>query len=163
MGIDTLLTVLASDEVVTNSNNAYRLWLGNLGFADFVHNDGTLQQLKNNGGFRVIHNQAVVDSIMKYDQVVRVFYEQSRLMGSALADQVMFGRMFDFIKIKRDGINKGPIPLPQESRQLLNQAYANRKTWNYGMGSLIYCLRNVNEEGKRVIKFIKQQYDVEED
>jgi len=161
IGIDTLLTVLASEEVITNSRNAYRLWLRNLGFADFVHNDGTLQQLKNNGGLRMIRNQAVVDSIMKYDQIVRVFYEQATLMDNALADQVMFGRMFDFITIRRNGKDMAAVPLPEESKKILNQAYANRKIWNYGLMSLIYRLRDVNVQGKRVISFIKKQYDLE--
>jgi hypothetical protein len=33
----------------------------------FVANDGTIQQLKNSGAFRLIHKRSVVDSISKYD------------------------------------------------------------------------------------------------
>ena len=37
----------------------------------FIANDGTLQQLKNSGGLRLIRNRAVVDSIAHYDVSVR--------------------------------------------------------------------------------------------
>jgi hypothetical protein len=33
----------------------------------FVANDGTIQQLKNSGAFRLIRKRSVVDSISKYD------------------------------------------------------------------------------------------------
>src|SRR5678815_3161448 len=37
----------------------------------FVANDGTIQQLKNSGAFRLIRKRSVVDSISKYDVSVR--------------------------------------------------------------------------------------------
>lgn len=37
----------------------------------FTPNDGTIQQLKNSGGLRLIHHLDVADSIMKYDVSVR--------------------------------------------------------------------------------------------
>src|SRR5215217_630163 len=37
----------------------------------FIPNDGTMQQLKNSGAFRLIRNRTVVDSISRYDVSVR--------------------------------------------------------------------------------------------
>jgi hypothetical protein len=37
----------------------------------FTPNDGTIQQLKNSGGLRLIHHLDIADSIMKYDVSVR--------------------------------------------------------------------------------------------
>ncbi|HUQ64748.1 MAG TPA: hypothetical protein VM101_01235 [Flavitalea sp.] len=41
------------------------------GFPDFIYTDGTIQQLKNSGGFRLIQHQKAVDSIMAYDAEVK--------------------------------------------------------------------------------------------
>src|SRR5689334_25333071 len=41
IGIDSVIAALSSPEILENSNNAYRLWSGNMGFADFITNDGT--------------------------------------------------------------------------------------------------------------------------
>jgi hypothetical protein len=161
LGLDSLMDALASPDVYENSNNAYRLWSKTIGFADFIANDGTIQQLKNNGGLRLITNKAVSDSIMKYDEGVRIFYGQAELMNRALTDQVMYDRFFDFIAFKKSQNASTPIPLPEDSKKLVNEAYANRKIWQYGLLSLIKRLQEVNEEGTRVIQFINKQYHPE--
>ena len=42
-----------------------------MGFPDFIYTDGTIQQLKNSGGFRLIENHDATDSIMAYDAAVK--------------------------------------------------------------------------------------------
>lgn len=98
-GIDSVLNALSSPEVVKNSNNAYRLWTKNLDIKAFVSNDRTIQQLKNSGELRLIRNNAVSDRIMKYDQIVRNYYQQSNFMYSALSDQHIYSQLFDFISL----------------------------------------------------------------
>ncbi len=41
------------------------------GFTDFIYTDRTIQQLKNSGGLRMIHDKAAADSIISYDALVR--------------------------------------------------------------------------------------------
>ena len=54
-GIDSVLILLSSPEIVNNSNNAYRLWSKNLGLDIFVSNDRTIEQLKSSGELRLIN------------------------------------------------------------------------------------------------------------
>jgi hypothetical protein len=49
------------------NQNIYSVMAGLRGFKDFIYTDGTIQQLKNSGGFRLIENQSAIDSIMDYD------------------------------------------------------------------------------------------------
>ncbi|MBS1918110.1 MAG: hypothetical protein JST87_17705 [Bacteroidetes bacterium] len=159
VGLDSVMQELSSPEIINNSNNAFRLWNKNLGFADFVSNDGTMQQLKNSGGLRLIRNEAVADSILKYDKIVKVFNSQATLMNNALADQRIYGELFDFISLKK---NKDiPVPLTEQGKKILNEAYANRRIWAYGISSLIGYLDDVNKESKSILAFIKEQYQVE--
>jgi hypothetical protein len=66
-GIDSVLILLSSPEIMYNSNKAFRLWTNNLGLEVFVSNDRTIQQLLSNGELRLIRNKAVSDRIMTYE------------------------------------------------------------------------------------------------
>ncbi len=158
-GIDSVLVALSSSEIIDNSNNAYRLWTRNLGLEVFVSNDRTIQQLKNSGELRLIRNKAVSDSIMKYDQTLKKYTVQSNLMYSALRDLTNYSQLFDFIKLSR---NKDfPVPLTEQGKKLLNQAYANLQLWNRGLIGLISWLERVNEEGTGLVTFIQKEYHLE--
>ena len=155
-GIDSVLLALSSPEIIDNSNNAYRLWTKNLGLEVFVSNDRTIQQLKNSGELRLIRNKAVSDRIMKYDQTLKKYYVQSNLMYSALRDLTNYSQLFDFISLDKN--RNIPVPLTEQGKKLLNQAYANLQLWNRGLIGLISWLKEVNEEGTKLVIFIQKEY-----
>ncbi|MCO6476383.1 MAG: hypothetical protein J5I94_07170 [Phaeodactylibacter sp.] len=125
----------------------------------FVSNDRTIQQLKNSGELRLIRNKAVSDRIMEYDQTLRKYYVQSDLMYSALSDMTNYSELFDFIRLdKNENI---PVPLTEQGKRSLNQAYANLQLWNKGLIGLISWLDVVHEEGKELIAFIQKEYHLE--
>ena len=157
-GIDSVLMVLSSPEIINNSNEAYRLWTKNLGLEVFVSNDRTIQQLKNSGELRLIRNKAVSDSIMKYDQTLKKYYAQSNLMYSALRDLTNYSQLFDFISLNNK--KNIPVPLTDQGKKLLNQAYANLQLWNRGLIGLISWLEEVNEDGTRLVTFIQKEYHI---
>lgn len=157
-GIDSVLNALASPGIIENSNNAYRLWTRYLDIKSFVSNDRTIQQLKNSGELRLIRNKAVSDRIMKYDQTLRNYYQQSDFMYSAVSDQHIYSQLFDFISLKKNA--NSPVPLTEQGKKLLNEAYAHQLLWNSGLKGLISWLEGVNEEGKRLVIFIQQEYHI---
>ena len=158
-GIDSVLNALSSTEIIENSNNAYRLWTKYLDIRAFISNDRTIQQLKNSGELRLIRNKAVSDRIMKYDQTVKNYYQQSNFMYSALSDQHVYSQLFDFISLKK---NKNfPVPLTEQGKKLLNEAYAHQQLWNSGLTGLISWLESVNEEGKGLLIFIQKEYHMQ--
>jgi hypothetical protein len=155
-GVDSVLNALSSPGIINNSNNAYRLWTKNLDIHAFVSNDRTLQQLKNSGELRLIRNRAVSDGIMKYDQTVRNYYQQSDFMYGALSNQKIYMQLFDFIRLKKNP--QAPVPLTEQGKKLLNQAYAHMQLWNYGLMGLISWLEGVHEDGKSLLAFIQKEY-----
>jgi hypothetical protein len=158
-GIDSALTALSSPEIVRNSNSLYNLWTKNLDIKAFVSNDRTIQQLKNSGELRLIRNKAVSDRIMQYDQSVKNYYQQSNFMYSAQSDQHIYSQFFDFIRLNK---NKNiPVPLTDQGKKLLYEAYAHLKLWNYGLMGLISWLEGVNSESKKLLIFIQQEYHLE--
>ena len=64
---------------------------------------------------------------MKYDQVLRDFYGQAAVMNGVLGDQHIYSQLFDFINLDKNA--NIPVPLTEQGRKLLNEAYANRKVW----------------------------------
>jgi hypothetical protein len=158
-GVDSVITALASPGIIENSNNAYRLWSKNIGFADFISNDRTIQQLKNSGGLRLIRNKAVSDSIMNYDQIIRDFNGLSTVMNGILGDQHIYTQLFDFINLDKN--TNVPVPLTEQGRKLLSEAYANRKVWRYILSNLISSLKLVNKESKGILLFIQKEYQLE--
>lgn len=158
-GIDSVLNALSSPEIFENSNRVYDLWTKNLDIKAFVSNDRTIQQLKNSGELRLIRNKAVSDGIMKYDQTVKNYYQQSDFMYGALSDQHIYSQLFDFINLNK---NKNiPVPLTEQGKKSLNEAYAHLQLWNSGLLGLISWLEGVNNEGKNLVTFIQKEYDIE--
>jgi hypothetical protein len=155
-GIETVLKALSSPEILENSNEAYDLWTENLDIGTFVANDRTIQQLKNSGELRLITNKAVSDGIMKYDQSVKNYYQQSNFMYAALSDQRIYSQLFNFIDLNKKG--NIPVPLTDKGKQSLNEAYAHLQLWNSGLLGLISWLEGVNNEGKLLVAFIQKEY-----
>jgi len=157
-GIDSVLHALLSPEVLENSNNVYSLWTKNLGIKAFVSNDRTIQQLKNSGELRLIRNNAVSDGIMKYDQTVKNYYQQSNLMYGALSNQNIYIQLFNFISLNKN--MNIPVPLTEQGKKSINEAYAHLQLWNAGLQGLISWLEGVNSESKDLVIFIQKQYHI---
>jgi hypothetical protein len=158
-GTDSVLILLSSPEIINNSNDACRLWTKNLGLEVFVSNDRTIQQLKSSGELRLIRNKAVSDRIMDYEQTLKKYYTQSNLMYSAVLDVTDYSQLFDFISLDK---NKNiPVPLTEQGKKSLNQAYSHLQLWNRGLIGLISWLEEVNEEGTRLVTFIQKEYHLE--
>ena len=158
-GVDSVITALSSPGIIENSNNAYRLWTKNIGLPDFISNDRTIQQLKNSGGLRLIRNKAVSNRIMEYDHLIRNFNGLSVVMNEILGDQHIYSQLFDFINLDKN--TNIPVPLTEQGRKLLNEAYANRKVWRFILSNLISSLKLINNESKAILLFIKKEYQLE--
>jgi len=155
-GTDSVLILLSSPEIINNSNDACRLWTKNLGLEVFVSNDRTIQQLKSSGELRLIRNKAVSDRIMDYEQTLKKYYTQSNLMYNAVLEVTHYSKLFDFISLDKN--RNIPVPLTEQGRKSLNEAYAYLQLWNRGLIGLISWLQDVNEEGARLVTFIQKEY-----
>jgi hypothetical protein len=62
----------------------------------FFPADGTIKQLKNSGGLRLIKNQQASDSILAYDQAIeRILLTQSRQENEIIEIRPMMGKLLD--------------------------------------------------------------------
>jgi hypothetical protein len=121
----------------------------------FVSNDGTIQQLKNSGAFRLIRKQHVVDSISKYDINVRNMLSQWLIEENLIdhyrdaSTKIFDGRVFEQIIDQ----NAGVIGMPHGNPGM--QLYTKRELyeWNYR----IYIMKQINKGNRRDLKSLLKQ------
>ena len=96
---------------------------------------------------------------MKYDQVIKDLNGLTAVMSGILGDQHIYSQLFDFINLDKN--TNIPVPLTEQGRKLLNEAYANRKVWRYILLNLSNSLKLVNNESKVTLLFIQKEYQLE--
>jgi hypothetical protein len=121
----------------------------------FIPNDGTIQQLKNSGAFRLIRKRTVVDSISKYDVNVRNMIGQwaveenlidhYRDAATKIFDALAFKQMLD------DDANVIRRPVNNPALQLYNKQELYE--WNYR----IFAVQSINKANRRDLRSLLQQ------
>ena len=92
---DSLIRLLISGHYKEFGSNTYYL-AGALRSIRFTNSDGTMQQLKNAGGLRLIRKQFVIDSVMKYDYLIKALLLQvDRELESSNRYGDLTGEIFD--------------------------------------------------------------------
>jgi len=139
-------------------------------FIRFIPNDGTIQQLKNSGGLRLIRKHNVADSIAKYDVTIRFLLRQGELEETLINDyretaQNMFdARIFDHMLDSNNNFSR-PTGEPPK---LLAFTEKELQHWNYRMYS-VKALNKANRRDARIflqqaidlLKMLKKEYHLE--
>jgi hypothetical protein len=137
-----------------------------LGSMYFFQNSGTLDQLKNSGGLRLVHNRSIVDSIEAYDQQIRRMVVRDRFESEFGLDNIhLVGKLFKnnvALKIRTDTMFLGkhasadqPIPFNEQYMdEYLNHlmTFQDLVKINLGVG-IITKSRAVN-----LVALIKKEY-----
>ena len=167
---DSLVHLLVSGEYTTAGSETYFLFIQSMRGWAFIPANGTMQQLKNAGGFRLIRNQSVVDSIIAYDGLLANQHfqdgvEQNFLQG--LRD--LTGEIFDakaFLETYNPSTNEAVRPAGNPKLLATEPAKINKLTTQliYVMGSTRFSLRdamNLKENATRLIEFLNEEYHLE--
>ncbi len=142
----------------------------------FRTNDGALEQLKSSGMFRLVHKQSIIDSILNYDlenkatvyQEADYYYlfkealtsfrqviDLSILRDTAYLKYIFTdnGIGFEFKDINAIAINT--------DKEKLNNLHSVAAMLASAEDSYVGHLKNQLDYGKRLINFLKKEYDVE--
>jgi hypothetical protein len=139
--------------------------------AFFYSADGTMQQLKNSGGLRLIRNVQIADSIKAYD----VLYRNILQLQVLEEDQVikyksLAGRVFDAAilvrfywdrNLSKDSTTFFEYKLGQSNPELINEL-CNSLTYRSGNSGRIHLeLERLKEKAVHLIELIKNKYHIE--
>ena len=157
---DSLLILLSGKEINTNSYPAYSLWGSLNGFTDFIPNDGTIQQLKNSGGLRLVKKQAVVDRLMEYNKMLELIRIHQEVMNTYLFQQVRKTDLFDFVRLssENDRLN---VPILSNDKKILSWSYEYISSWKNLLATLSSYVEQTQQRGKKLLESVKKEYHLE--
>ena len=168
--MDSLADLLVSGKHEESGNDIYYFARFVTITYPFISSDGTLQQLKNSGGLRLIRKQKVVDSIMAYDGIVKYIQyidEKSQATENTfreIAGEAFDARFFKFYSafdsnmLKKPAgnpqlITNNPLALNKISLQVRYEASATERS--------IAEARNLKLRAIRLIQLLKKEYYLE--
>ena len=136
----------------------------------FIPNDGTMQQLKNSGGLRLIRNHKVADSIAKYDVTIRFLLRQGELEETLINDyreaapNIFDARIFDLMLDSNNNVTR----LIEGNPKLLPFTQKELEHWNYRTYSMKALNRAIRRDARTflqqatdLLNTLKKEYDIE--
>jgi hypothetical protein len=136
----------------------------------FIPNDGTMQQLKNSGGMRLIRKHNVADSIAKYDVTTRFLSRQGELEETQIqsyresAANIFDARIFDQMLDSNNNVSR----LLTEDPKLLPFTQKELQHWNYRMYSMKGLNKGIRRDSRtflqqatNLLNTLKQEYHLE--
>lgn len=153
--MDSLIEILSTEAVKSDSRKAYRLWTTIQGFEDFSYDDRTIQQLKS-GGLRLVKQRDAASAIMRYDQSVRKFQLQRNILNLEIMNQKYYYSLFDFIQFRK--VSNQPISLTETGKKLLNEAIGDRIFYKLSFTAMKERLYEAGIEARNTLAVIKKSY-----
>jgi hypothetical protein len=162
-GIDTLLHYLKSDINDSVAAKLYRYAAYSTTSMLYQHSTGTLSQLKNAGGFRLLHDTASVNRIAFYDQGNEIISKQGDVYFKETLDIIdMLGEIMDFSIAKPPLM--GPAPKtkpvffirkdPDKLRTIYNKCFMQQRII-YGYTRL---LEGQKKQADSLIQLLNKNY-----
>lgn len=134
----------------------------------FIMTDGTLTQLKNSGGLRLIRKSEIVDSLQAYDNMSNQFrLSQEREDRYLVEYRDVMAKIFDIrifsmmVKTYPDiDMPKGNPPLFNEDKQLINEMLIKVHVAKRNKLASILYLTRLKEKATNLIDLIKKEYNL---
>ena len=165
---DSLFSFFESRQYIENAANIY--FVGRrLMFLDFfTTTDGTLQQLKNAGGFRLIHKQPVIDSIQSYSytysnlkdlqDLEKAQVTDYRNAASKIFDVFIFEKMVSgWDVVKPEGTPK----LISYDKKDINEMLLKVHTTKVNRLYHIKMYHDLDAKAKNLMQLIKKEYHLD--
>ncbi len=167
IGYDSLIWYLNSPDPDLYGGRIYFLGRQLTRSPIFTPADGTIKQLINSGGLRLIKNQQVTDSIMAYNQATdRILLTQSRQEGEIADIQTLTGKLLDpnILETMVDGEIISP---PAGNPALRTTTKEFILDFIYGVHQLkgsdrmnVVRLKRLKERADGIILFLKKEYNI---
>jgi hypothetical protein len=154
--LDSLTLLLNSPEYEKMGNSIYYYAIHVARRIDirFTPNNGTMQQLKNAGGLRLIRNRAVVDSIVKYDVSTRNLEKLGETEEIVLQDyRVTAAKIFNPIVLEKMVDEENNASRPTDNPAL----FSYDKNLLNELRFKLHTSKLINKGSKRDVKKLLQQ------
>jgi hypothetical protein len=167
--MDSALTILADQNTILVPMEVYKLFIRYNGCRSFYQNSGTLDQLKNSGGLRLISKRKIVDAIEEYDQQVK----RMKVVNDVEIESFQYNdrlsqKLFDAKSvIKAYSISENPALISGSSELIkINVSYLseyinNLINYNQGIRGNAFLSENCKQKAINLIQLIKKEYQLQ--
>lgn len=166
--IDSLFQLLGVGDFSTNTSHIYYLGRVSSLRGYFYSSDGTLQQLRNAGGFRLVQKREIVDSLQGYENLCRTIAAAQDLEETELRDyKEIASRIFDARIFEAMMDERGTVHSPEGNPTLVGTSsvdinnllikihYAKRSKI-----SITNMLQRLHKKAINLIALIKIEYHI---
>ncbi len=133
------------------------------GFNPFKNDDVTLIQLRNAGGYRLIRNKKVLDSIAGYESKINISDIQLNYLYASLTKSIdAASAIFDLNGYEKFKSNPLTTPvLITTDKEKINTFYNQSWLMSIAVRNYGHMLEDQLKYATHTIKYIKAQYDIE--
>jgi hypothetical protein len=166
---DSLLTILSAHRGGPVPALAYYYSRRIYGNINFFQNSGTLDQLKNSGGMRLISQRSIVDSIESYDRQIRRMVKRDDMeVEYFVYNNRLSDRLFDAGTVNREFGYSLPPPYPADTTRMIPVNAALMNEYILDVATYVYLIKQnyqVFEENRlkalHLMQLIQQEYPAE--
>ena len=169
---DSAFDIFRSKKYLQETANAYYFGRKLLSFRAFYPTDGTITQLENSGGFRLIRSRAVVDSIQAYQLAISRLeniqdIEREHFMPArSLMGKIFDANVFDLM------VGDGSIPFgrPDKNYPLMPFTTADLNDFHIPMSFIkrnkltqIVLITRLQKKAADLMKLLQEKYKINQD
>jgi hypothetical protein len=166
---DTLSKLVESPESAKkNGEDIYYMSRMGVRMAPLVNNSRTIDQLRNSGGFRLIHHQETSGQIMKYYsgypelRMLEEIFSTENVAFKEAASKIMNQAIYR-VQNKADGSiarMTGDLSLLTYDNVQLNQLGFYAIQMNGSRKGMVQMLHNLKRSAEELIKYLKKEYQL---
>ncbi|HET9745614.1 MAG TPA: hypothetical protein VFP97_07875 [Chitinophagaceae bacterium] len=169
--IDSVTRLLSKKPAGSVDVHRLRLFQDLRGHVSFYQNSGTLDQLKNAGGLRLIRNRRVVDSIQGYDQQIRRMFlrdnfetEEMRYtlrLAYKLIDGVLLTNLsIDTAYLTNQSLKRGVSKAVNMNSQYLGEYLNSLASFRFVVINNMSLQGMITKKAENLLTLIKAEYDL---
>ena len=166
---DSLFEIFKSKKYLQETSNAYYFGRKLLSFRPFYPTYGTITQLENAGGLRLIRSRAIVDSIQSYKQAISLLKSiQDLEREHFMLARSLMGKIFDanvFDIMIGDGSNT--LQRPDKNYPLMPFTAAELNDFHVPMNFIkrnkitqIVLIKGLQKKASDLMKLLQEKYKV---
>jgi hypothetical protein len=167
---DSLFDIFRSKKYLQETSNTYYYGRKVVTLRPFYPTDGTITQLENSGGLRLIRSRAVVDSLQSYKlaisflKSVQEFEKEHFELAKSLMGKIFDANVFDLMM----GVGGNPFIRPDKNYPLMPFTAAELNDFHIPMGFIkrnkmtqIVLLKRLQKKATDLMKLLQEKYKVD--
>lgn len=153
--LDSLMFLLNTNKHKGMKNNIYFLAIqvSRRNPTLFTPNNGTMQQLKNSGGLRLIRKRNIADSIARYDVSTRNMEKFDEIESTAFEDyRITAARVFNALEFEKMLDENNNVSRPTNNPKLLAYTKNDLEDINFKIHRMKFNNRGSKRDAQKLLK-----------